>query len=223
MHRARHSIIGAALLVLGVLLLVAPARAHDYLVGSTPENGATLDAAPSTVALEFNTAIGQSFAQVAVVGPDGTDFTNGDPVVDGAVVTQAVEGIPAGTDVTISYRVVSSDGHPIGGTVPFTVAAGAGGDATTETSTTTGTQTPAATGDAAAVTTSDAEATSQDDVGPAAATGSGSGSGLLPWLGLLFVVSATVAGLATFAFTRRRRRSETPADQTADPVGDRVV
>ena len=181
--------------MVAVLLVAAPAQAHDYLVDSTPEQGATLDAPPTQVSLEFNTAIGQKFAQVAVVGPGGAAFQQGDPVVDGAVVTQQVDAIPPGSEVTISYRVVSSDGHPIGGTVPFTVAAGtADAQQTPETTT-------------AATPTATPAPTASDDVAPAAtSTGAEAGGGsLLPWLGLLFVAAATIAGVATFAISRRRR------------------
>lgn len=195
MHRARFRGLGAALLVAALLMVAAPAQAHDYLVGSTPEPGATLDAPPTQVSLEFNTAIGQKFAQVAVVGPAGTAFQQGDPVVDGAVVTQQVDAIPPGSEVTISYRVVSSDGHPIGGTVPFTVAA----------STSQAEPTPEAT--TAATPTATPAPTASDDLAPAATsteTAAGGGS-LLPWLGLLFVAAATIAGVAAFAISRRRR------------------
>jgi methionine-rich copper-binding protein CopC len=194
MHRAWFRGLGAALMV-AVLLVAGPAQAHDYLVGSTPEQGAMLDAPPTQVSLEFNTAIGQKFAQVAVVGPGGATFQQGDPVVDGAVVTQQVDAIPPGSAVTISYRVVSSDGHPIGGTVPFTVAAGTA-DAQQTPDTTT-----------AATPTATPAQTASDDVAPAAtSTGAEAGGGsLLPWMGLLFAAAATIAGVVTFAISRRRR------------------
>jgi methionine-rich copper-binding protein CopC len=185
--------------MVGVLLVAAPARAHDYLVGSIPEQGATLDSAPEQVALEFNTSIGERFAQVAVMGSDGTAFAAGDPVVDGAVVTQAVQDIPAGTGVTISYRVVSSDGHPIGGTVAFAVAGTDGAPAQDGNDASGG---DSSAGDASASATD----TSAADVDRTAATETGDSRPLLPWLGLLFVAAATVAGLATFVVTRRRRQ-----------------
>jgi len=109
--------------MLPALLVVGPAGAHDYLVGSTPENGETVASAPTQVQLDFNTSIGEQFAQVAVIDSDGATYQQGDPVVDGPRVVQAVADVPDGVELTISYRVVSSDGHPIGGTVPFTVAA----------------------------------------------------------------------------------------------------
>lgn len=217
MHRGRFRGLGAAGLataaLLAALLLVAPAQAHDYLVGSTPEQGSSLDAAPSQVALQFNTAIGERFAQVAVVGPDGTAYSSGDPVVDGAAVTQAVTGIPAGTDVTISYRVVSSDGHPIGGTVGFAVAASASApDPEASPSAPDPTPSTEAPTDATVPTT-------EDTVDPAATSTDSGGLGpLLPWVALLLVGSATVAGVATFAISRRRALAdvsgEPPSDET---------
>jgi methionine-rich copper-binding protein CopC len=126
MHRATIRSLGACLALVSAAVLglqvTGPASAHDYLVGSSPEQGATLASAPDQVRLDFNTSIGERFAQVAVVDGDGTTYQQGDPVVDGPSVVQAVASIPSGVEITISYRVVSSDGHPIGGTVPFTVA-----------------------------------------------------------------------------------------------------
>jgi methionine-rich copper-binding protein CopC len=218
MHRGRLRGLGAALLAMATLLLVAPAQAHDYLVGSTPEQGATLDAAPSQVSLEFNTAIGEKFAQVAVVGPDGTAYSSRDPVVDGAVVTQAVEGIPAGTDVTISYRVVSSDGHPIGGTVGFAVAASASAqepEASPSPSATSPSSSEASPSTDAP--TKEAVPTTEDLVDPAATSTDTGGLGpLLPWLALLLLGSATVAGIATFVVSRRRAQAAVSGSPSSD-------
>lgn len=201
MYRGWLRGLGVAL-TMAVLLVAAPAQAHDFLVGSTPESGATLDTAPSQVSLEFNVPIGERFAQVAVVGPDGTTFQTGEPVVDGPMLIQSVDSIPPGSEVTISYRVVSSDGHPIGGTVPFTVAqtaTAAGADAE-----------PAA--DAAdapadsAGAAGDEPPTTQDEVSTAATTSPDEGGGpLIGWLVMLFVAAATIAGVVTFVVARRRR------------------
>ena len=119
--------LGAAVLaaapVAGLLLLAAPvAEAHDVLVSTSPAEGTTVDAPPESVALTFDNAVQNKFAQVVVLGPDETPYQDGDPDVVGATVTQQVAGLPAG-EITVSYRVVSSDGHPIEGTYTFTVAA----------------------------------------------------------------------------------------------------
>jgi methionine-rich copper-binding protein CopC len=191
MRRASLRSLGAVAALLAALLLAPSAHAHDYLVSSSPEQGATLAEAPTEVMLEFNTSIGQQFAQVAVVGTDGTGYAQGDPTVDGAVVTQAVADLPAGAGVTISYRVVSSDGHPIGGTVTFSIE-GEGDEAAPAESTS---ESPDSAGTAAAdttATTATSQSTSDGGVSP------------LVWLGLAAVAVLASLGLAV---VRRRWRS----------------
>lgn len=196
MRRASLRSLGAVAALLAALLLAPSAHAHDYLVSSSPEQGATLADAPSEVTLQFNTAIGQQFAQVAVVGTDGTGYAQGEPTVDGAVVTQAVADLPAGAAVTISYRVVSSDGHPIGGTVTFSIEA-EGDEAVPAASTS---DSPEAAGTDAADTAA-TTATSQSTQG----TQDG-GVSPLAWLGL-----AAVVVLASLGLTVVRRRSRSTA------------
>lgn len=58
-------------------------------------------------------------------GPDGAVVSVGDPEVLGATVRQPLaEGLPAGA-YTVDWRVTSGDGHPITGSIGFTVAEGA--------------------------------------------------------------------------------------------------
>ena len=201
-------------LVVTVLLLLghAPAAsAHDYLVSSTPGEGEQVDVPPTEVALSFNTSVGQQFAQVAVVDADGTTYQVGEPLVDGPTVTQQVTALAPGRDYSISYRVVSSDGHPIGGTVGFTVAA-AGGDAAAE-------QPDAAAQDAAAAeqqadSTADEPATTSENAGTGApvatdetAATAAPGGGVSP---VVWVVGAGVlALLGALGVGLTRRRSTT--------------
>jgi copper resistance protein C len=120
-------VLGVLAALLAALVLAPVALAHDTLVSSTPAAGEEVPRPPEQVVLTFSATIGEQFAQVAVVDGAGTTYQVGQPAVDGPTLTQAVADLPAGEPLTISYRVVSSDGHPIGGTVPFTVAAAAGG------------------------------------------------------------------------------------------------
>jgi hypothetical protein len=107
--------------LLAVLFAAPVALAHDDLVRSVPAAGETVTAVPTEVSLTFSAAIGEQFAQVAVVDDAGTTYQSGPPVVRGDTVTQAVDGLPAQAALSVNYRVVSSDGHPITGSVPFTV------------------------------------------------------------------------------------------------------
>ncbi|MFI7613347.1 copper resistance protein CopC [Nonomuraea terrae] len=105
----------AALLVIGT---AAPALAHDALKSSSPAKDATVESLDE-VRLEFSGKVRMPF--VIVRGDGDAQHESGKPEVDGAVVTQAVDGpLPDGR-YTIAYRVVSSDGHPIEGEIPFRV------------------------------------------------------------------------------------------------------
>ncbi|WP_165367775.1 copper resistance CopC family protein [Phytoactinopolyspora endophytica] len=94
-------------------------------MSSTPEDGATVDDQPGTIELVFNENVQDQpdFTQMAVLDADEDGFHAGDPVIDGNTVLQDVSELPDG-DYTVSYRVVSADGHPVSGTVEFTMTAG---------------------------------------------------------------------------------------------------
>ncbi|TDD04823.1 copper resistance protein CopC [Nonomuraea deserti] len=104
----------AALLVSGA----APALAHDALKSSSPARGAEVKALDE-VELEFTAKVRMPF--VIVRGPGDDQHQLGKPELDGAVVRQAVKAPLPDGKYTIAYRVVSSDGHPIEGEIPFRV------------------------------------------------------------------------------------------------------
>ncbi|MET8054755.1 copper resistance CopC family protein [Streptosporangium sp. NPDC005286] len=103
-------------LVLGTAF-ASPALAHDRLKSSDPAKGAKVESLEE-VKLTFTASV--RFPNVVVRSGD-ENHQDGKPVVDGTVVTQKVkEDLPPG-DYVIAYRVVSSDGHPIEGEIPFTL------------------------------------------------------------------------------------------------------
>ncbi|QIK68001.1 copper resistance protein CopC [Nocardioides sp. HDW12B] len=115
-----------ALLVLGLLPVgTGPAAAHAALVSSDPRDGARLEQLPGRVMLTFTEEV-SSPAYVVVRTSGGTQLASGDPEVDGATVLQplAADGVSGGVsgEVTVAYRVVSVDGHPVTGEISFTVA-----------------------------------------------------------------------------------------------------
>ncbi|MDV7991191.1 MULTISPECIES: copper resistance protein CopC [unclassified Rhodococcus (in: high G+C Gram-positive bacteria)] len=114
----RLAVIAAAILT-ATALSIAPAAAHATLQSSNPAENSVLDAAPDEVTLTFNQAVQSNFATVTVVGSDGTQWGASDPVVDGSTVTVDLDGLGAAGEYTIGYRVVSADGHPITGSIPF--------------------------------------------------------------------------------------------------------
>ena len=115
------------LLLTGLLLAPGAASAHDQLVGTDPEDGAVLAQAPGSLTFTFSGEVAVIGAQVAVTGGPGGDYLVGEPVVDGQDVVQEVTGMEEGT-YQVAWRVTSSDGHPISGTLGFTVGEGEGED-----------------------------------------------------------------------------------------------
>ena len=117
----RLGLVGVGFAVLGLALVAAPAAAHNELIASNPADRAVLDTAPTDVVLEFDQPVQTEFGLVAVLDATGVHHERGEPQVVGSIVTQALGALGAGA-YEISYRVGSADGHPITGTLIFTVA-----------------------------------------------------------------------------------------------------
>ena len=124
-HTRRHlpAVLVGLLAAIGIVFAGAPAWAHDELIGSDPAVGAQVDALPAEITLTFSGVLLDEPGATDVVVTDaaGTDLTSGDPVIDGTRLTQQLSGSAAG-EVTVIWRVVSSDGHPVSDQFTFTVA-----------------------------------------------------------------------------------------------------
>ena len=151
-----RTLVATAALAAGSLLGMNPAAAHDELVSTNPTDGATLTEAPASLELTYSGDIMEvdGANQVRVTNAAGESVTDGAPDIDGKVVTQDLATAAADDTYTVTWRVVSSDGHPIQGTFTYTVGQGSKvADATTQAATTgaaepsaesTGTSAPAA-------------------------------------------------------------------------------
>ncbi|MET9340966.1 copper resistance CopC family protein [Nonomuraea sp. NPDC003804] len=119
MKRSPLPALTALLAVLvGAVLTAPPALAHDALKSSTPKKNATV-ATLEQVELEFTSTPKLPF--VIVRADDGAEMQAGKPEIDGKVVRQRLKGVLPDGGYTIAFRVVSSDGHPIEGEIPFAV------------------------------------------------------------------------------------------------------
>lgn len=113
-----------ALLSLTLLLVASgPASAHASLVGSDPEDGAILAAAPAAITLTFNENIGNP-AYVTVTAPDGSKVDLGNVRAVDNRVTATVADVDQKGRYTAAFRVVSADGHPVEGTIHYTATSG---------------------------------------------------------------------------------------------------
>lgn len=120
-HR-RLTLAAGLLVLLGLVLVPAgSASAHEDLLRSTPAAGEQLDVAPTEVELEFTDEVLTVGAIVIVADANGDDWVAAEPILERSIVrVPLLDGMPdAGYE--IRWRVVSADGHPISGLIPFTV------------------------------------------------------------------------------------------------------
>ncbi|MBB2913329.1 hypothetical protein FHS43_004627 [Streptosporangium becharense] len=112
------------LLVCAALLgAVAPAQAHNVLIGSDPKDGAELTAGPRQITLTFDQPVRQGFAQISVTGPDGARWEDGKTTVDKEKVSVGVKPLGPAGEYVVGYRILSSDGHPVSSKIAFTLTA----------------------------------------------------------------------------------------------------
>jgi methionine-rich copper-binding protein CopC len=120
----------AAVVAAGALALLpgAPASAHDYLVDSSPKAGSTQTSPISTVSLTFNDVVldlshNGSSALLQVTGPNGATrhFETGCPKIAGRVVSAPV-ALGATGKYTVTWQIVSADGHTVSDSIQFSYA-----------------------------------------------------------------------------------------------------
>jgi methionine-rich copper-binding protein CopC len=129
------AVLGSFFLAVALLGLAGPASAHDVAESSSPAQGATVATPPETVSVIFNNnplGIGSQFSVKDAAGAEWADGAV--EIVDNVASQKLKGGAPAGA-YTVTWRVVSSDSHPIEGTFGFTATAGATGAAPTAGST----------------------------------------------------------------------------------------
>jgi copper transport protein len=95
------------------------ASAHAALVSVEPRDGGVLSQAPDKVELRFN----ENVTAGAVNLIDAAGQLRRDAVVDAkgeAITVKLPDNLPRGTEI-VSYRVISQDGHPVAGSVTFSI------------------------------------------------------------------------------------------------------
>ncbi|MFG2030243.1 copper resistance CopC/CopD family protein [Streptomyces sp. NPDC048825] len=111
--------------VLAVLLVGAgPASAHATLTGSEPADVSVLKTAPKQVTLTFSEGVSLADGSLRVLSPKNERVDRGAVTRAGGKADTArvrLSGkLPEGT-YTVSWRVVSADGHPISGAFTFSI------------------------------------------------------------------------------------------------------
>jgi methionine-rich copper-binding protein CopC len=102
------------------------ATAHVAVVSTSPQENSTLEQMPERVVIEFNEPlliIGAGKPNsLAVTSKSGVSATTGRAQVRGSTISIALnQTLTEGGPFTVSYRVVSSDGHKVSDSYEFTV------------------------------------------------------------------------------------------------------
>lgn len=113
--------------------------AHAYIIKSTPFENQLFSKAPEKVTIQFDEAIQTVFHTLKVYDLNGKEVDNGDSRIDSknsSVIECSLKPhLPEGA-YRIDWKVVSSDGHPVEGVIPFGVGEAGANQKNVETKTT---------------------------------------------------------------------------------------
>ena len=116
--------IALAASVIGTLVSAPAASAHAVFVSSIPAKNSKVSSMPSAVSIRFDDKIieiaGKHANLLSVTDAKGHLISTGNAIVSGNTVSTAIKSGAAKGRVTISWRVVSDDGHPVTGICFFT-------------------------------------------------------------------------------------------------------
>jgi copper transport protein len=115
-----RSLLVALALAFCLVAIASPAEAHATLVESVPADGAVVPAPPDAVTLRFSEPV--SPIAVSLLDGEGRSLVSAQDVAnEGATLRLALPAkLPAGTYL-VSYRVISVDSHPVGGSITFSI------------------------------------------------------------------------------------------------------
>lgn len=204
--RAVAALLAVVAGLLGLAVIGAPAaHAHADLTRSDPADGATLDRAPERITLEFSEDLLPETVRIVAMVTGGDPLPVPEPTVEDNVARMAWPVDAPGGAYTVSYRVVSQDGHPITGSISFSYA-GSGAAAssappTAGSASPSGSAAPSPDGSAASGTGAPA---ADPSTSPAASGGSGDTSGsVVPLIAAVAVLLAV--GIGAWILVRARR------------------
>lgn len=105
--------------VFAVGLRPGEARAHASLLASDPVDGAVMAASPAILSLRFNEPVAPTV--IRIIDPLGREIAPASVEARNESVDIVVTSALAEGTSLLSYRVISADGHPVGGTISFSV------------------------------------------------------------------------------------------------------
>ncbi|MGO4598904.1 copper resistance CopC/CopD family protein [Terrabacter sp. 2RAF25] len=126
MRRSRRLVrllLAALALAFSAITLATPAWAHAELVSSTPANGTRLEVAPRSVELTFTESVDLVDGGLRLLDSTGATLATPEPVKAGHWVSWPMPSSLAKGAYVVTWRVVSSDGHPVDGAFTFGIGA----------------------------------------------------------------------------------------------------
>lgn len=105
--------------LLAILAAASPAWAHASLLSAAPADGVTIFDSPKFFRLEFNEPVAPLVMRL--VRPDGQITTLTNASTENKSVVIAAPPMPQQGSYALSWRVISADGHPVGGVVGFAI------------------------------------------------------------------------------------------------------
>ncbi|WP_326850227.1 copper resistance protein CopC [Bacillus haynesii] len=124
MNVMKRATLWAVLAVLCTILLPKAAFAHAYIVNSTPAENQELKKAPAEIKIEFNEAIQKGFHSITVRNSSGERVDSGKTEIDpqnAKIMTVKLKPKLKDDIYSAEWRAVSADGHPVSGTIPFSI------------------------------------------------------------------------------------------------------
>ncbi len=115
--------------LVGLLFLQIPgAWAHAQTTATFPRNNAVLTTMPTQVWIEFDGSLtvleGADVNSLIVKDATGKQLQETPAIVAGARIIASIIDTTSNGKMTATYRVVSEDGHPVEGSIVFTVLTG---------------------------------------------------------------------------------------------------
>ncbi|MEC0713607.1 copper resistance protein CopC [Bacillus haynesii] len=124
MNVMKRATLWAVLAVLCTILLPKAAFAHAYIVNSDPAENQELKKAPAEIKIEFNEAIQKGFHSITVRNSSGERVDSGKTEIDpqnAKIMTVKLKPKLKDDIYSAEWRAVSADGHPVSGTIPFSI------------------------------------------------------------------------------------------------------
>jgi copper transport protein len=98
--------------------------AHAYIVKSNPSANQSLSKSPVKVSIEFDEIIQPTFYSIQVLDMKGNQVNRDNGKINSSnakiLESDVKQGLPKGI-YSIKWRVVSADGHPVDGIIPFQI------------------------------------------------------------------------------------------------------